>query len=136
RLGLAAFGRTAKDARIAEELYEHTVDVILRAEALGGWRALDNQHIFDCEYWDLEQAKLRKPGAPPVFTGEVALVTGAASGIGKACVESFLARGAAVIALDVNPAIETLWPRVDVLGATCDLTDAKAIESSLDRGVR
>src|SRR5262249_11185975 len=45
QLGLAAFGRTAKDARIAEELYEHTVDVILRAEALGGWVALDNQHI-------------------------------------------------------------------------------------------
>src|SRR2546426_4370958 len=41
-----------------------------------------------------------------------------------------------LIALDVNPAIETLWPRVDVLGATCDLTDAKAVESSLDRGVR
>ena len=96
-----------KDTAIVEELYDHTIDVILRAEALGGWRALDQRHIFDVEYWDLEQAKLRKGGAPPVFTGEVALVTGAASGIGKACVEAFLKRGAAVVGLDLNPAIET-----------------------------
>ena len=136
QLGFAAAGRTARDAAIVEDLYDHTIDVILRAEALGGWRAVSERDLFDIEYWDLEQAKLRKAASSPVFTGEVALVTGAASGIGKACVESFLARGAAVIALDVNPAIETLWPRVDVLGATCDLTDAKAVESSLDRGVR
>src|SRR5690606_15460800 len=59
-LGFAAAGRTAKDAAIVEELYDHTIDVILRAEALGGWRALEQQHTFDIEYWDLEQAKLRK----------------------------------------------------------------------------
>jgi rhamnose utilization protein RhaD (predicted bifunctional aldolase and dehydrogenase)/NAD(P)-dependent dehydrogenase (short-subunit alcohol dehydrogenase family) len=136
QLGFAAAGRTARDAAIVEDLYDHTIDVILRAEALGGWRALGERDLFDIEYWDLEQAKLRKAASSPVFTGEVVLVTGAASGIGKACVESFLQRGAAVIALDVNPAIETLWPRVDALGVTCDLTDAKAIESSLDQGVR
>ena len=62
------------------------------------------------EYWDLEQAKLKKAGKPPVFAGEVALVTGAASGIGKACVESLLARGAAVVGLDRDPAIEMLHP--------------------------
>ncbi len=86
-LGLAAFGRTAKDTGIVEDLYEHTIDIILRAEALGGWRALEDKHTFDIEYWDLEQAKLKKAGNPPVFTGEVVVVTGAASGIGKACAE-------------------------------------------------
>ena len=135
-LGFVAAGRTAKDAAIVEELYDHTVDVILRAEALGGWRALDQRHTFDIEYWDLEQAKLRKAGVPPLFTGEVALVTGAASGIGKACVESFLKRGAAVVALDRNPAIEKLHSRPDFLGLTCDLTDREAIEGSLDRAVK
>src|SRR5437763_1399727 len=130
-LGFVAAGRTARDAAIVEELYEHTLDVILRAEALGGWRALEQRHTFDIEYWDLEQAKLRKAGSPPSFTGEVALVTGAASGIGKACVESFLKRGAAVVALDRNPAIETLWQRPDVLGLVCDLTDARAIDTAL-----
>src|SRR5207248_10055092 len=135
-LGFVAAGRTAKDTAIVEALYDHTIDVILRAEALGGWRALDPQHTFDIEYWDLEQAKLRKAGASPAFTGEIALVTGAASGIGKACVESFLKRGAAVIALDRNPAIETLWKRSDVVGVACDLTDANAIQVALDTAVR
>jgi NAD(P)-dependent dehydrogenase (short-subunit alcohol dehydrogenase family) len=134
--GFAAVGRTARDAAIVEDLYDHTIDVILRAEALGGWRALDERHIFDIEYWDLEQAKLRKAGAPPPFTGEVAIVTGAASGIGKACAEAFLRRGAAVVGLDRNPTIETLWQRADFLGATCDLTDSKAIEKSLDEAVQ
>ncbi|HZM36884.1 MAG TPA: bifunctional aldolase/short-chain dehydrogenase [Burkholderiales bacterium] len=136
QLGFLAAGRTAKDSAIVEELYDHTIDVILRAEALGGWRALDQQHTFDIEYWDLEQAKLRKGGAQPAFTGEVAVVTGAASGIGKACVESFFKRGAAVVGLDRNPAIETLFTRLDYLGVTCDLTDANAIQSALDKAVR
>ena len=136
QLGLAAFGRTAKDTRIVEDLYEHTIEVILRAEALGGWKALDERHTFDIEYWDLEQAKLRKAGAPPLFAGEVAVVTGAASGIGKACVESFLKRGAAVVGLDRNPAIGGLWKRADFLGAACDLTDAGQIEAALDQAVK
>jgi NAD(P)-dependent dehydrogenase (short-subunit alcohol dehydrogenase family) len=135
-LGFVAAGRTAKDTAIVEELYDHTIDVILRAEALGGWRALDQRHTFDIEYWDLEQAKLRKAGSPPPFTGEVVLVTGAASGIGKACVESFLKRGAAVVVLDRNPVVESLWKRPDVLGVTCDLTDAKAIGGALDAAVK
>src|SRR5439155_25343941 len=71
-LGFVAAGRTAKDTAIVEDLYDHTIDVILRAEALGGWRALDQQHTFDIEYWDLEQAKLRKAGSAPAFTGEIA----------------------------------------------------------------
>jgi len=135
-LGLAAFGRTAKDTRIVEDLYEHTVDVILRAEALGGWRALADKHTFDIEYWDLEQAKLKKSGSPPVLTGEVAVVTGAASGIGKACVEAFLKRGAAVVGLDRNPAIESIFKRQDYLGVACDLTDAKAIQAAMDAAVK
>ena len=135
-LGFAAAGRTAKDTAIVEELYDHTIDVILRAEALGGWRALDQRHTFDIEYWDLEQAKLRKAGSPPAFAGEICLVTGAASGIGKACVDAFLKRGAAVVALDRNPAIEKLHSRPDFLGLVCDLTDRQAIERSLEAAVK
>jgi rhamnose utilization protein RhaD (predicted bifunctional aldolase and dehydrogenase)/NAD(P)-dependent dehydrogenase (short-subunit alcohol dehydrogenase family) len=131
QLGLAAAGRTARDAAIAEELYEHTIDVILRAEALGGWRSIAEHEIFEVEYWELEQAKLRRAAAPPPLAGEVALVTGTASGIGKACVDAFLRRGAAVVALDLNPAIEGMWKRADVLGLTCDLTSNEAMERSL-----
>jgi rhamnose utilization protein RhaD (predicted bifunctional aldolase and dehydrogenase)/NAD(P)-dependent dehydrogenase (short-subunit alcohol dehydrogenase family) len=135
-LGFVAAGRTAKDTAIVEELYDHTVDVILRAEALGGWRALEQQHTFDIEYWDLEQAKLRKAGSPLPFAGEVALVTGAASGIGKGCVESFLKRGAAVVGLDRNPAIAEMWKRPDFLGVQCDLTHRQEVEEGLDKAVK
>jgi len=135
-LGFAAIGRTAKDAGIVEDLYDHTIDVVLRAEALGGWQAVSERDIFDIEYWDLEQAKLRKAGATPPFAGEVALVTGAASGIGKACVEAFLKRGAAVVGLDRNPAIESMWTRPDFSGIACDLTDAKALDAALTETVK
>ena len=55
-LGLLAAGRNAREAAIAEEIYEHTIDVILRADALGGWRAVSERDLFAIEYWDLEQA--------------------------------------------------------------------------------
>ena len=135
-LGFCAIGRTAKDARIVHDLYAHTIDVILRAHALGGYRALPEKDIFDVEYWDLEQAKLRKAGKPPVYTGEVALVTGAASGIGKACVESLLKRGAAVIGLDVNPGVTGAGgSRPDYLGIVCDIASPEAVQEALEHGV-
>lgn len=134
-LGLCAIGKTAKDAAIVAEIYDHTIDIILRSTRLGGWQALPPKDIFDVEYWDLEQAKLKKGGKAPVFTGEIALVTGAASGIGKACVEALLARGAAVVGADLNPAIATLFKRPDFLGIQCDLTSEEAIRSLLTSAV-
>jgi rhamnose utilization protein RhaD (predicted bifunctional aldolase and dehydrogenase)/NAD(P)-dependent dehydrogenase (short-subunit alcohol dehydrogenase family) len=133
--GICAIGRTAKDAHIVNDIYQHTIEIILRATRLGGYQALPAKDLFDMEYWDLEQAKLRKSGSPPVFTGEIALVTGAASGIGKACVASLLARGAAVVGLDRNPAIEKLHSRPDYLGLICDVTDAAALEAAIESAV-
>ena len=135
-LGLATVGRSAKDAAIVADVYTHTIDIISRATVLDRWQALPAQDIFDVEYWDLEQAKLRKAGASPVFAGEVALVTGAASGIGKACVESLLKRGAAVVGLDVKPDIATLFKRPAFLGVACDLTSEDAVRAALETAVR
>jgi rhamnose utilization protein RhaD (predicted bifunctional aldolase and dehydrogenase)/NAD(P)-dependent dehydrogenase (short-subunit alcohol dehydrogenase family) len=132
-LGVCTAGRSAKDAAIVAELFDHTIDVILRAAALGGFRALPARDIFDVEYWDLEQAKLRKGGKPAMFAGQVALVTGAASGIGKACVEALLARGAAVVGADLNPEIGTMHKRPDFCGVECDLTAETAIVRLLER---
>ena len=134
-LGLCTIGRTARDAGIVEDIYRHTMRIIACAEAIGGWRALPSQDIFEVEYWDLEQAKLRTGGSPPAFTGEVALVTGAASGIGKACVESLLRRGAAVVGLDLSDAVTDLHKRKDYLGIRCDLTDGKHLTAALDEAV-
>jgi rhamnose utilization protein RhaD (predicted bifunctional aldolase and dehydrogenase)/NAD(P)-dependent dehydrogenase (short-subunit alcohol dehydrogenase family) len=136
-LGLCAIGRTASDAHIVRDLYSHTIDVILRAAALGGYRALPEKDIFDVEYWDLEQAKLRKAGPPPMFAGEAVLITGAASGIGRACVEAFMRRGAATAALDVNPQVVSAGGgRASYCGIECDVTSREGLERALDAAVR
>jgi len=136
QLGLITVGRSASDAAIAEDIYRHTIEIISRATLLGGFRALAARELFEVEYWDLEQAKLRKAGKPRLFAGEVALVTGAASGIGKACVESLLARGAAVVGLDINAEIRHLFERRDFLGLACDISDEQAVAEALESAVR
>jgi rhamnose utilization protein RhaD (predicted bifunctional aldolase and dehydrogenase)/NAD(P)-dependent dehydrogenase (short-subunit alcohol dehydrogenase family) len=135
-LGMVTVGKSVKEAAIVADIYRQTMDIIERAERLGGWQALPARDIFDMEYWELEQAKLRKPGRPPLFQGEVALVTGAASGIGKACVESLLERGAAVIALDVNEDVTTLFDRPDCLPVVCNVTDREGVVQALEAGAR
>jgi rhamnose utilization protein RhaD (predicted bifunctional aldolase and dehydrogenase)/NAD(P)-dependent dehydrogenase (short-subunit alcohol dehydrogenase family) len=135
-LGMCTVGRSVKDAAIVADLYQHTMDVIERATLLGGFAALPEREIFEVEYWDLEQAKLRKSGKPPLFAGEVALVTGAASGIGKACVDALLARGAAVVGLDLDPRIEHLHKRADFRGIRCDVTSQDDVGAALEATVR
>jgi len=134
-LGLLTLGTSAKNAAIAGDIYQHTMAIIERATGLGGYQALPESDIFAVEYWDLEQAKLKKSGQSPPFAGEVALVTGGASGIGKACVEALLQRGAAVIALDIQPTIQALHDRPDFLGLHCDLTDTSAFKQALETAI-
>ena len=134
--GLITVGKTPKAAVIAGDIYQQTIDVIQWSTALGGYCALPAQDIFDVEYWELEQAKLKKKGKEPPFTGEIALVTGAASGIGKACVESLLQRGAAVVGIDINPDIETLYKRQDFCGITCDIGQEEQLKTTLEQAIR
>ncbi len=136
--GLLTIGKTIKDAYIVRDIYQHTMDIILRATQLGGYRALPDQDIFDVEYWELEQAKLKKSSRScgTRFDGEVALVTGAVHGIGKACVDSLLARGACVVAIDILPEIEHLYQRPDYLGITCDVSNEQALHSVLEQTIR
>lgn len=135
--GLVTAGRSARDTKIIEEIYLHTQEIILRGEVLGGYQALSEADLFRVEYWDLEQAKLKKSGTPKAYAGEVAMVTGAASGIGKACVQSFLDRGAAVVAVDINPAIESMFDnREDYLGITADLTSLQDIKRVIHQALQ
>jgi rhamnose utilization protein RhaD (predicted bifunctional aldolase and dehydrogenase)/NAD(P)-dependent dehydrogenase (short-subunit alcohol dehydrogenase family) len=133
--GLCAIGRTSKDAAIVADIYNHTIDIIQWAQALGGYRALPAKDIFDVEYWELEQAKMNNLSKSPVFTGEIALVTGAASGIGKACVESLLKRGAAVVGLDLNNAIKNLFSNSGYVGIQCDVTVEPEVIKAIEKTV-
>ena len=134
--GTIAFGTTLDEANIINDITEHTIDAILAAEKLGGWQALAEKDIFEVEYWELEQAKLNKNAKEPAFQGKIALVTGAASGIGKACVETLRAQGAVVAALDINPAITKIFKQPEVLGIICDVTKTGEIAKAINATVR
>lgn len=131
-LGLCCVGRTPKEAAIVEDLYRHTMKVITDAVDLGGYEPVQLPDLFDVEYWDLEQAKLRSRGAPPPLAGEVALVTGAASGIGRACAEALLGEGAAVVGVDVAASIETVFDGPAWAGLQLDVTDREALARALE----
>lgn len=132
-LGMLTVGKSAGDAVVVADIYTHTIDIIARAEALGGYRALPASDLFAVEYWDLEQAKLARAPKGGVFSGEIVLITGAASGIGRACVDSFLARGAAVVGLDIAAAIEGLIDHTAFLGIKCDVTDETQLTAAFAR---
>ena len=134
--GAVFFGKNYKDAKIIQDISEHTFEAILKAKMLGGYKALSAKDIFDVEYWELEQAKLKKGSSLPEFSGKVAVVTGAASGIGKACVQMLNAKGAAVIALDISKNITDVFSSSDILGMVCDVTDDDQIIRALAIGVK
>jgi rhamnose utilization protein RhaD (predicted bifunctional aldolase and dehydrogenase)/NAD(P)-dependent dehydrogenase (short-subunit alcohol dehydrogenase family) len=133
--GFVTVGQSVKDARIVADIARHTARAIHWAERLGGWRALGEQELFDVEYWELEQAKLKQAGARPPLAGKVALVTGAASGIGRAAALLLRASGAAVVATDVNPAIAERFAEDDLVGLVADATDRDAVERSVASAV-
>jgi rhamnose utilization protein RhaD (predicted bifunctional aldolase and dehydrogenase)/NAD(P)-dependent dehydrogenase (short-subunit alcohol dehydrogenase family) len=135
-LGMGCAARTPKDVRIVEDVYRHTIKVIDDATALGGYESLSVADLFDVEYWELEQAKLRRAGTPPPLAGEIALVTGAAGGIGRACAEALLEEGAAVVGVDIASGVDTAFESAPQWrGLVADVTDAEQIERSLELAV-
>ena len=128
-------GPTLKHIIIGEDVSQHTAKAIWQGEKLGEWKPLPPKDLFEIEYWSLEQAKLKKAGAAKPFQGKVALVSGAAGGIGKACVERLAAEGAAVVALDINPAIESRFSQKEIFGITCDVTDSVQMKAAIDRTI-
>ncbi len=134
--GIVHFAPTAKRLQIVRDIVSHTAKAVQWGQALGGWKALPPKDIFELEYWELEQAKLKTGKAAPQFEGRVALVSGAASGIGKTCAQTLLAQGAAVIGLDINPEIEKMALGGSFFGIKCDITDTQAIRDSLGKGVQ
>jgi len=101
-VGLVGVAPTPKNARLSRDLYHRAIEVMAGAHALGGFTSLDEGESFAVEYWPLELYKLSLAPAPGELQGTVALVTGAAGGIGRAVVDALASAGACVVAYDLD----------------------------------
>jgi rhamnose utilization protein RhaD (predicted bifunctional aldolase and dehydrogenase)/NAD(P)-dependent dehydrogenase (short-subunit alcohol dehydrogenase family) len=134
--GSVGFGASVAEADIVLDIARHTARAIGWGESLGGWRALPERDLFEVEYWELEQAKLKRMAGRPPLAGKVALVTGAASGIGRAAAAALARQGASVVATDLNPAIGEIFSRPDLVGLRVDATDPAAVVASVEETIR
>ncbi|HEX8169533.1 MAG TPA: bifunctional rhamnulose-1-phosphate aldolase/short-chain dehydrogenase [Thermoanaerobaculia bacterium] len=100
--GMFTAGKDARAARIVRDIYRHTMRIIAGAESLGGYETLSDHDAFHAEYWPLELYKLTLLPKEKELASKVALITGAASGIGRACAERFAEEGAHVVVTDVD----------------------------------
>jgi rhamnulose-1-phosphate aldolase/alcohol dehydrogenase len=139
-VGMFSYGATKQTARVAGEFYINAINVMRGAEAISSYAPIDESEKFRIEYWALEEAKLqRMPKARPLAT-RVALVTGAASGIGKAIATRLSAEGACVVIADLDlekaAAAAAELGNTDVaIGVQADVTDENQVQAAVDATV-
>ncbi|MGH3446827.1 MAG: bifunctional aldolase/short-chain dehydrogenase [Nocardioidaceae bacterium] len=136
-VGLFSFGKDKQTARVAAEFYVNAINVMRGAEGLSTYAPIDEAEKFRIEYWELEEAKLRRMPRPKPLATRIALVTGAASGIGKAIARRFVAEGACVVVADLDldaaqrAASELGGPDVAVAVAV-DVSNEEKVGSAVD----
>lgn len=139
-IGLFTFAADKTTARLAGEFYVNAINVMRGAEALGGYVGLNELEAFRIEYWALEEAKLRRMPAPKPLVGKVALVTGAAGGIGTATARRLLDAGACLLLTDrdvdaldkVHEQLAAEHGRDVVCSMVCDVTVESEVQAAFD----
>lgn len=136
-VGMFSYGKDKQTARVAGEFYLNAINVMRGAEAISSYAPIDESEKFRIEYWALEEAKLARMPRPKPLATRIALVTGAASGIGKAIATRLAAEGACVVIADLNAekaaeAAAEIGGSDVAVGIAADVTDEAAVQAAVD----
>jgi rhamnulose-1-phosphate aldolase/alcohol dehydrogenase len=139
-VGMFSYGANKQTARVAGEFYVNAINVMRGAEALSTYAPISDAEKFRIEYWTLEEAKLQRMPKPKTHQGRIALVTGAASGIGKAIATRLAAEGACVVVADLDiekaqAAAAELGGADVAIGVAANVADADAVQAAIDETV-
>ena len=139
-VGMFSFGARKQTARVAGEFYVNAINVMRGAESISTYDPIPEGEKFRIEYWALEEAKLRRMPKPKSHATRIALVTGAASGIGKAIATRLAADGACVIIADLDlakaqAAAAEIGNSDVAVGVAVNVTDAAAITRGVQDAV-
>ena len=134
-VGMFSFGKDKQTARVAGEFYVNAINVMRGAEAVSSYCPIEESEKFRIEYWELEEAKLRRMPPPKPLATRIALVTGAGSGIGRATAHRLAAEGACVVVADVNAeaagkVAEELGGPDKAVAVTVDVTSEEEIAAA------
>ncbi|MDR7382833.1 bifunctional aldolase/short-chain dehydrogenase [Promicromonospora iranensis] len=139
-VGMFSYGRNKQTARVAGEFYVNAINVMRGAETISTYAPIAEDEKFRIEYWALEEAKLQRMPAPKPLATRVALVTGAASGIGKAIAQRLAAEGACVVVADLDTekavaAAAELGSADVAIGVAMDVSSEVAVQAGIRAAV-
>jgi rhamnulose-1-phosphate aldolase/alcohol dehydrogenase len=130
-VGMFSYGADKQTARVAGEFYVNAINVMRGAEAISTYAPIPESEKFRIEYWELEEAKLRRRPAPKPLAGRIALVTGGGSGIGRATAQRLAAEGACVVVADRDDASASTVAR-EIGSADVAVSVAADVTSEID----
>jgi len=139
-VGMFSYGANKQTARVAGEFYINAINVMRGAESLSTYSPISDAEKFRIEYWALEEAKLARMPKPKPLATRIALVTGAASGIGKAIATRLAAEGACVVIADLDlakaeEAAAEIGGTDVAVGVQANVTDEEQVQGAVDAAV-
>ncbi len=142
-IGMVTTGKDVTNADVSRQLYHRAISVIGASEAIGGFNSLTAKEAYDIEYWPLELYKLKLAPPDRDFAGKVALITGSASGIGRATAYRLAQDGAHVVIADINAEggqavaddLQKKYGKGRATFAPMDVTKEEAVQAAIKHAV-